>query len=79
MLIISSCIYLSFLLTANPIVGIFNSEQNAELQQIAVAGLKIYFTAIPFVGFNIILSMHFTSTEKALPAQLFLYQEVFLL
>lgn len=70
MLIISSCIYLSFLLAANPIVKIFNGEQNAELQQIAVTGLKIYFTAIPFVGFNIILSMHFTSTEKAFPAQL---------
>lgn len=69
MLIISSCIYVIFLLIANPIVGIFNSEQNAELQQIAVVGLKLYFTAIPFVGFNIILSMHFTSTEKALPAQ----------
>lgn len=47
----------------------FNSEQNIQLQQIAVTGLKLYFTAIPFVGFNIILSTHFIAIEKALPAQ----------
>ncbi|MDE7253116.1 MAG: MATE family efflux transporter [Acetatifactor sp.] len=69
MLLISVCIYFMFLSCANPIAGLFNSEQNAELQQIAVTGLKLYFTAIPFVGFNVILSIYFTSTEKALPAQ----------
>lgn len=69
MLIISCSIYLIFLLSASPIVSVFNSEQNVQLQQIAVAGLKLYFTAIPFVGFNIIISAYFTSTEKALPAQ----------
>lgn len=70
MLILSSCTYFTFLLIANPIVEIFNSERNAQLQQIAAAGLILYFIAIPFVGFNIILSVHFTSTEKALPAQI---------
>ena len=39
------------------------------LQQIALTGLRLYFTAIPFVGFNIMISAYFTSTEKALPAQ----------
>ncbi len=70
MLVISFGIYLFFLLAANPIVSIFNSEQNMQLQEIAVAGLKLYFTAIPFAGVNIILSAYFTSTEKALPAQI---------
>ena len=69
MLVISCGIYLFLLLSASPIVSVFNSEQNVQLQQIAVTGLKLYFTAIPFVGFNIILSAYFTSTEKALPAQ----------
>ena len=41
-----------------------------QLQQIAETGLKLYFTAIPFVGFNIIISSYFTSIEKALPAQI---------
>lgn len=70
MLAISCGIYMIFFLSANSIVGIFNSEQDAQLQQIAVAGLKLYFTAIPFVGFNIIISSYFTSTEKARPAQI---------
>lgn len=70
MLVISCCIYLLFLFAANPIVGAFNSEQNVLLQQIAVTGAKLYFAAIPFVGFNIIISAYFTSTEKVLPAQI---------
>lgn len=69
-LFISGGIYLFFLLAANPIVGLFNSEQNMQMQRIAETGLKIYFTAIPFAGFNIVLSGFFTSTEEALPAQI---------
>lgn len=70
MLIISCGIYILFLFAANPIVSLFNSEHHSLLQQIAVNGLKLYFTAIPFVGFNIILAAYFTSTEKVLPAQI---------
>ena len=69
MLLLSGCIYAVFLLSADPIVKIFNSEQDNLLQQIAAVGLKLYFTAIPFAGFNIVLSTHFTSTEKAVQAQ----------
>ena len=70
MLVISCGIYLIFLFFANSIVSVFNSEQNIQLQKIAETGLKLYFTAIPFVGFNIIISSYFTSIEKALPAQI---------
>jgi len=70
MLLISGGIYLFFLMAVNSVVGLFNSEQNMHLQQIAENGLKLYFTAIPFVGFNIVISTFFTSTEKALPAQI---------
>ena len=79
MLVISFGIYLFFLLAASPIVSIFNSEQNMQLQEIAAAGLKLYFTAIPFVGFNIIISAYFTSTEKALPAQIISLSRGFLM
>lgn len=68
-LLISGLIYLVFLLAAGPITFAFNSEQNLQLQEIAEKGLKLYFTAIPFAGFNIVLSTFFASTEKALPAQ----------
>lgn len=70
MLFISGVIYLCFFMEANPVVGFFNSERNMQLQQIAETGLKLYFTAIVFVGFNIVISTYFTSTEKALPAQI---------
>ena len=79
MLVISFGISLFFLLTANPIVSIFNSEQNMQLQEIATAGLKLYFIAIPFVGFNIIISAYFASTEKALPAQIISLSRGFLM
>lgn len=69
MLLLSGVIYLVLLFAANPIIEVFNSEQNKQLQQIAIKGLKLYFTAIPFVGFNIIISGYFTSTGKAVPAQ----------
>ena len=67
--LISVCIYVLFVLSNSFIVGIFNSAQDTYLQRIAESGLILYFTAIPFVGFNIVLSTHFTSIERALPAQ----------
>ncbi|MBQ3513140.1 MAG: MATE family efflux transporter [Lachnospiraceae bacterium] len=69
MVLVSISIYLLLFGLANPIVGVFNQEQNIELQEIAVSGLKLYFTAIPFMGFNIILAMFFTSIQKAAKAQ----------
>ncbi len=67
--LVSACVYLAFALNGAFIVGLFNSSHDVYLQQIAESGLILYFTAIPFVGFNIALSTHFTSVEKALPAQ----------
>lgn len=68
-LLISACAYAALLLNDTFIVGLFNSERDIQLQEIAESGLIRYFTAIPFAGFNIVLSTYFTSTEKALPAQ----------
>lgn len=68
-LLLSGCIYCVFLFLADPIVSLFNMEQDMPLQQIAVTGMRLYFTAIPFAGFNIVLSAYFAATEKALPAQ----------
>lgn len=79
MLVLSGCIYFVLFIAADSVVGAFNSEQNILLQQIALTGLKLYFTAIPFVGFNIIISAYFTSTEKALPAQVISLSRGFLI
>lgn len=66
--VMSGFIYAGVYFGASQIVGIFNSENNALLQEIATTGLKYYFTACLFAGFNIIISIYFTSTEFPLPA-----------
>lgn len=70
MLIVSVFVYLTVYLRAPQIASIFNSEKNELLQSIAINGLKIYFTACVFVGFNIIISVYFTSTDYARPAHI---------
>lgn len=70
MLVISLLIYFLIFIFAQPIAAVFNSENNLNLQRIAVTGLKIYFTSSVFVGYNIILAIFFTSVEKPLPAHI---------
>lgn len=70
MLTVSCVVYLLIFVFAQPITAVFNSENHMKLQQIAVAGLKLYFISIPFVGYNIILANYFTSVEKAVPAHI---------
>lgn len=67
---LSTVVYLCIICFAEPIVRLFNSENNRQLQSIAETGLKIYFTGGIFAGFNIILSVFFTSAEKAVPAHI---------
>lgn len=70
MLTVSCAVYLLIFVFAQPITTVFNSENNVELQRIAVMGLKLYFVSVVFVGYNIILATFFTSIEKALPAHI---------
>lgn len=70
MAVIACGIYAGVFFAADPVVSLFNSEHNAQLQQIASQGLKLYFTATVFAGFNIIVSMYFASTERAVPAHI---------
>lgn len=69
-MIISAIIYSVVFVGASQITSIFNSEQNPILQQIATDGLRLYFVACPFVGFNIIIAMYFISTELPRPAHI---------
>lgn len=68
--VLSLILYAVIFEMADPITHVFNSENNMELQKIAVTGLKIYFLSNLFVGYNTILSVFFTSVERALPAQI---------
>lgn len=69
-IVLSVMIYGVMVLFAGPITGIFNSEENVRLQELAENGMRLYFTVAPFVGFNILISAYFTSVEKAIPAQM---------
>ena len=70
MFIVSLVLYFIIFVFADSITGIFNSENNLRLQEISVTGLKIYFSSVIFVGYNTIISVFFTSTEKAVPAHI---------
>ncbi|MBQ3011546.1 MAG: MATE family efflux transporter [Oscillospiraceae bacterium] len=64
----SAVIYAAIYCCNDSITFLFNNEQNTQLQIIAEQGLRLYFTSIPFVGFNIILSVFFTSINHPFPA-----------
>lgn len=69
-LLLSSVIYTVIFFGASQLAFIFNSERNETLQALAVSGLKLYFLACPFIGFNIVTATYFTSTERPRPAQI---------
>ena len=70
MLGLAAVIYITTATFADSITLMFNSDGNPKLQEIAITGLRLYFTSGIFAGFNIIISMYFTSTENPAPAQL---------
>lgn len=70
MLVFSILIYAGTFFYAPQISGIFNREGNPTLQRIAVQGLRLYFTACPFAGCNIIIATYFTSVARPLPANI---------
>lgn len=65
--VLSVLLYAGMFLGADQIVLLFNSEGNVQLQKIAVEGLRLYFTAAVFAGFNIVTSIYFTSIDRAKP------------
>lgn len=69
-LALSAVVYCGVFVFAGPIAAAFNGEHNEALQQMAETGLRLYFTAMPFAGLNIIFSMFFTATERPVPAQI---------
>ena len=66
--VLSAVIYFIIFAFATPITAAFNSEGNARLYDIAVPGLKLYFSSVFFIGFNTVLATFFTSVEKTIPA-----------
>ena len=69
-LLLSGIMYAVIFFDASQIALIFNIERNETLQALAVTGLKLYFLACPFIGFNIVTATYFTSTERPRLAQI---------
>lgn len=63
-------LYALLALGAAPITALFNRDGSPTLAAIAETGLRLYFTALPFAGVNIVLSACFAAAEQPLPAQL---------
>ncbi|MBQ9673693.1 MAG: polysaccharide biosynthesis C-terminal domain-containing protein [Ruminococcus sp.] len=68
--IIAVLIYLSAFFGADYITMIFNSNNDAELQKIAVHGIKLYFIGSVFAGINITVAIYFVSVEQPLFANI---------
>lgn len=70
MVILATSIYLIIFFGSEIIIGVFNSENDLYLKELSTTGLKLYFIATPFIGFNVVASTFLTSTEKDLNAQI---------
>ena len=69
LLLLSALIYGLICFKADLLVSIFNSERDAVLQSYSVHGVRLYFLACPFLGWNIVFSTWLLSTERPRPAQ----------
>ena len=69
MAVLSVLIYAGLYGKADGVALLFNKDKDPILQDIAIRGIRLYFTAIPFAGFNMILSTYFAAMEKVVPAQ----------
>lgn len=65
---LSALILLFVFSLAEPITSVFNNENNAELADYAVTGLRLYFTGFVFGGFNIVGTGILSAVELAKPA-----------
>lgn len=79
MIVLSIIIYLFVFFNSALITSLFNSENNILLNNIANKGLKIYFIVCPFIGFNIIISIFFSSIGKPLFAHIISFLRGFLI
>lgn len=61
--------YAMFAVFAAPIVAAFNKDNNAVLADMAIQGIRIYFTAFAFAGINILCASYFSAMD--LPSHAF--------
>ncbi len=69
-LAVSAVVYGMICLWNGEIAGLFNSEGDMLLQETAVRGMLLYFTACPFAGWNVIAAVYFTSVDRPVPSHI---------
>lgn len=57
-------VYAVLAIFAEPVIGIFNSDHNAELAEIAKNGLYLYFSGLVPAAFVLLTATFFNSTER---------------
>ena len=68
--VVSVMVYICIFFFADPIAGIFNSEKDPVLQEIAIQGLRLYFIGCFFAGFNVIKAAYLSAVGISAPANL---------
>lgn len=68
--VVSVIVYICIFFFADPIAGIFNSEKDPALQEIAIQGLRLYFIGCFFAGFNVIKAAYLSAVGISAPANL---------
>ncbi len=61
---LASSAYVILFTFAEPIVALFNKDQNIQLATMAAIGLRIYFTAFLFAGINIMSAAYFSAIDR---------------
>lgn len=69
-ILLSLIIYAIIFFYTPQLVSVFNREQDLILAGYAIPGLKLYFMACPFIGFNIVLSTYYVSINHPRPAHI---------
>lgn len=69
-LLLSVVLYSILFFGADPIALVLNSEKDMLLQALAIPGIRLYFLACPFIGFNLVTATYLISTEHPRPAQI---------
>jgi len=69
-IVLSIFIYFFLFIFASAIVSVFNKENNSTLQELAINGIRLYFTGCGLAGMNIIIASFLASCEKPIQSNL---------
>ena len=69
-LVLGVLLWIGVSLAAIPLAQLFNQQGDPQLTEMAAGGLRLYFSAFLFTGFNLSVAVFFTATDRAAGALL---------